>query len=70
FMLGARALEVGLIDGLGDVESVLREIGGDNARRRDFRPRRRGLLSRMSRMGAAAMVDAVVEAGARRGPQI
>ena len=70
FMLGARALEVGLIDGLGDVESVLREIGGDKARRRDFRPRRRGLLSRMSRMGAAAMVDAVVEAGARRGPQI
>jgi ClpP class serine protease len=70
FMLGARALEAGLIDGLGDVESVLREIGGDKARRRNFRPRRRGLLARLPRAAATAMVDAVAEAGARRGPQL
>jgi ClpP class serine protease len=70
FMLGSRALEAGLIDGLGDVESVVREIGGDKARRRDFRPRRRGLLSRLPRVAATAMVDAVVEAGARRGPRL
>ena len=70
FMLGARALEAGLIDGLGDVEAVLREIGGDKARRRDFRPRRRGLLARLPRVAAGAMVDAVAEAGARRGPQL
>jgi ClpP class serine protease len=70
FMLGAQAVETGLADGLGDVDSALREIGGDKARRRDFRPRRRGLLARLPRAAATAMVEAVVEAGARRGPQV
>jgi len=70
FMLGARAVALGLIDGLGDVDSLLREIGGDKARKLVLRPRRRGLLARLPRVAAQAMVEAVVEAGARRGPSL
>lgn len=65
YMLGSRALETGLIDGLGDVDSLVRELGGDKARKREFRPKRRGLLSRLPRLAATAMVDAVVEAAGR-----
>jgi signal peptide peptidase SppA len=43
FMLGERALEVGLIDGFGDVDSVVRAIGGEKATSQVFRPKKRGL---------------------------
>ena len=43
FMLGQRALELGLIDRLGDIDSVVRAVGGEGAKSRVFRPRRRGL---------------------------
>jgi signal peptide peptidase SppA len=43
FMLGDRALEVGLIDGFGDIDSVVRAIGGEKARSQVFRPKKRGL---------------------------
>lgn len=65
FMLGARAREAGLIDGFGDVDAVVRELAGPRARRRDFRPRRRGLLARLPRIAADALVDALIEAAAR-----
>ncbi|MBN8889208.1 MAG: signal peptidase [Acetobacteraceae bacterium SCN 69-10] len=61
FMLGARACEAGLIDGFGDVDGLVREIGGEKARKRVFRPRRRGLLARLPRMAASAVVEAVAE---------
>ena len=44
FMLGERALEAGLIDGFADIDSLVRRLGGDKARARVQRPRRRGLL--------------------------
>ncbi len=66
FMLGARAAEVGLIDRLGDLDGVLREIGGAKARAYVIKPRRRGLLARLPRMLAAEVVAAIEEAGLPR----
>ena len=61
FMLGAGALEAGLIDRFGDVDSLVREIGGKRARAQAFRPRRRGLFARLPRMAAEALLDAIEE---------
>ena len=41
---GRRALELGLIDGIGDLRSVLRQRYGENVRLRAFEPERRRLL--------------------------
>ncbi|MDA8249113.1 MAG: S49 family peptidase [Rhodospirillales bacterium] len=62
WMLGARAAELGLVDRLGDLDSVLREIGGPKARALLLRPRRRGLLARLPRMVAEEMVSAIESA--------
>jgi len=61
FMLGERALEAGLIDGLGDVDSLVRKLGGEKAVARRFAPRRRGLLRMLPRLMVDAMLDAVEE---------
>jgi ClpP class serine protease len=61
YMLGARALEAGLIDRLGDVEALVRELGGKRARAETIRPRRRGLLGRLPRLTAEALLDAAEE---------
>ena len=63
FMLGARALEHGLIDGLGDVAGLVRELGGEKAVAQMFGPRRRGLLARLPRLLAEAE-------GELRGPRL
>jgi signal peptide peptidase SppA len=57
YMLGARALELGLIDGLGDTATLIRDLGGERARPQPFAPRRRGLLSRLPRMLAEAEAE-------------
>ncbi len=54
---GEEALEAGLIDGLGDARSVLRERFGDKVRIKAFAPSRGGLLARFT----ASAVD-VIEA--------
>ncbi|MGH7212421.1 MAG: S49 family peptidase, partial [Acetobacteraceae bacterium] len=61
FMLGDRGLALGLIDGFGDVASVVRELGGEKARPLVFKPRPRGLLRRLPGLGAHALLDAVEE---------
>lgn len=62
FFLGERALALGLIDALGSLDSVTREVGGDKARTRVFRPqRRRGLLARLPRLAVEAALDAAEE---------
>jgi signal peptide peptidase SppA len=62
FFLGAKALELGLIDGFGDVDRLLRELRGPKAAARIFRPRRRrGLLSRLPRLLARGVAEAVLE---------
>jgi ClpP class serine protease len=65
FMLGERALELGLIDGFADIDSLARKLGGERIKTRVFRPRRRGLLSRLPRMAVDAVVDALEERGWR-----
>ena len=45
--MGERALDVGLIDGFADIDSLVRKLGGARLKTRTFRPRRRGLLRRL-----------------------
>jgi signal peptide peptidase SppA len=59
--LARRALELGLIDGVGHVREVLRERYGDNVRFRLMQPGRPPLLARLVGRGADAMLDALEE---------
>ena len=65
FMLGEQALARGLIDGLADVDGLVRELGGEKARPRAFRPRPPGLLRRLPRLAIEAVLDVAEERGAR-----
>ena len=67
FMLGERALALGLIDRFGDLDAVLREVGGERATPLVFRPRRRSLLRRLPGMAVDAAVEAIE---ARAGPRL
>lgn len=62
---GRGALELGLIDELGDMGTVLRERFGDNVRIRDFTPKRRWFRSPLgARAGAevaAGLLDVLEE---------
>ena len=62
---GRGALELGLVDELGDMGTVLRERFGDNVRIRDFTPKRRWFRSPVGgRAGAevaAGLLDALEE---------
>ena len=66
WMLGERALALGLIDRLGDLDAEVRRIGGEKARAQVVRPRRRGLLGRLPRLAATALAEALDEAGRPR----
>jgi ClpP class serine protease len=59
FMLGARARELGLIDGFGDVGAVVRQLGGDKAVAQRFAPAKPGLLRRLPRLAVDAALDAM-----------
>ncbi|MCW3477204.1 S49 family peptidase [Limobrevibacterium gyesilva] len=61
FMLGSRAKDTGLIDRFGDIDSLVREIGGKKARPQTFRPRRRSLLARLPRTLVEAALDVAEE---------
>ena len=61
FMLGERALDVGLIDGFADVYGLVRTLGGERMKARVFRPKRRGLLRRLPWLAVDAVLDAVEE---------
>ena len=61
FMLGERALDVGLIDGFADVDGLVRTLGGERMKARVFRPKRRGLLRRLPWLAVDAVLDAVEE---------
>ncbi len=52
FWSGPKAHELGLIDGLGDLRSRMREIYGDKVVLRVIPMERRGLLSRLTRTGS------------------
>src|SRR5208337_2958842 len=61
YMLGERAITLGLVDRLGDLDTEVKAVGGSKARARNFKPRRRSLLSRLPRMLADALFDAAEE---------
>ena len=61
FMLGQKALELGLIDGLHDVASLARQLAGSGIRLRRYARKKRGLLSRLPRAGAEALLDVIEE---------
>jgi signal peptide peptidase SppA len=47
FWVGAEAVDLGLVDGLGDIRSVMRQRFGDKVRFRMIEPARRPLLGRL-----------------------
>lgn len=61
FMLGEQALALGLIDGLSDLDALVRQLGGERAVARRFAPKRRGLLRRLPRLAIDLALDAVEE---------
>lgn len=62
FMSGERALKLGLIDGFGDVDSLVKELGGSKAKAVWLRPRPpRGLLRFITRGAMEAALDAAQE---------
>ena len=48
-----------------DLDSLVRELGGKGAKPQIFRPRKRGLLSRLPRIAVDAVLDAAEERRAR-----
>ncbi len=63
YMLGERALKLGLIDGFGDVDAVVKELGGPKARPAMLKPSRpRGLL----RFFMQSAVDGALNAAEER----
>jgi signal peptide peptidase SppA len=65
WFLGQEALTLGLIDGLSDLDTLVRGIGGEKARTRVYRPRRRRLLARLPRLMAEAAMDAAEDRALR-----
>jgi signal peptide peptidase SppA len=60
--LGGEALDAGLIDAIGELDTLLHEFGDAGARARTFRPiRRRGWLARLPRMVAGDILDATLD---------
>ncbi|MBU6449775.1 MAG: S49 family peptidase [Rhodospirillales bacterium] len=65
YMLGERAQTLGLIDGFGDVEQVVKELGGKKAKAIWLKPRPpRGLMRLIFRNAAEAMLDVAEERAA------
>jgi signal peptide peptidase SppA len=61
WVLGARARDLGLVDGFGDLDAVVRRIGGDRAIPRVFRPRPPGFVRRLPRWAFNAVLDGIDE---------
>ena len=59
YMLGEKALALGLIDGLSTVEELVRDLGGDRAEQRRFAPKKQGLLGRLPKLGMDVLLDAL-----------
>ncbi|MBW4024336.1 MAG: S49 family peptidase [Proteobacteria bacterium] len=61
YMVGSRALEAGLIDALGDIDGLVREMGGTKAKALWLRPRRSRSLLRLLGRGAGDAMGEVAE---------
>jgi signal peptide peptidase SppA len=67
FWVGAEALDLGLVDGLGDIRSILRQRFGENVQLRMIEPARQPLLARLIGRRAAtggSLIDPVEVVGA------
>jgi len=64
FWSGKQALELGLIDGITDIRTRMRELYGEKVRLKAVPLDRGGLLSRLKRMPSLAAVGAIMESGA------
>ncbi len=62
FFLGTKAQALGLVDGITTVDELVQTLGGERARARRFRPRRRFSLLRLPRV----MIEAVLDVAAER----
>jgi signal peptide peptidase SppA len=62
YMLGEKAKILGLIDGFGDVDTVVKELGGEKAKAVWLRPKRpRGLARFFTRTAVEAVLDVAEE---------
>lgn len=61
YMIGSRAREAGLIDTLGDIDGLLRDIGGRKAKATWLRPKRSRSLLRLLGRGATEAATEVAE---------
>ena len=61
YMIGSRAMAAGLIDALGDVDGLVREMGGVRAKPLWLRPKRSRSLLRLLGRGATDAVADVAE---------
>ena len=66
FWLAGDALALGLIDGVGDLRTVLKDRYGEDVRIKTYTDKKSGLLSRILSGGLAAAAEALVEAAERR----
>ncbi len=64
FWSGKQALELGLIDGITDIRTRMRELYGEKVRLKAVPLDRGGLLSRLKRMPSLATAGAIMESGA------
>ena len=65
YMLGEQAKALGLIDGFGDVEQLVKTLGGEKARPLWLKPKPpRGLWRLIFRNAAEAMLDVAEERAA------
>jgi signal peptide peptidase SppA len=62
YMLGSRAVQAGLADGIGDVATLVRELGGEKARMARITPKRRGLLGRIPGLAMDTLAERAAEA--------
>lgn len=67
FWTGGKAVDFGLIDGIGEMRAVMRERYGDKVRFRTYAGRE-GLLRRLGFRGPAGLLGEIGAAGSRSGP--
>ncbi len=61
YCLGLRGMELGLVDGLTSVDELVRKLGGEKAREKRYRQRRRFSLTRLPRLMVEAAYDVLDE---------
>ena len=66
FWSGKKALELGLIDGLGDAETILREKFGDKVKLVPFIPNRSWLKDKLGMTFARDLAESVIDAAESR----